>query len=90
MDDKLRKVMNEFITQRLGDLGKDSPAQVTDAIANVGCCSEQLATVLTEEQRDLWIELENALSLQTGEEARYYYKSGFDDAINFLLGRDSL
>ena len=31
------------------------------------------------------IEFENALSLQSGEEMRYYYKSGFNDAIHFLI-----
>lgn len=85
MDDKLGKAMDEFITQRLGDLGRDSPISVTEAIANLSRCLERLATVLPEEQREYWIELENALSLQAGEETRYYYKSGFDDALHFLL-----
>ena len=36
------------------------------------------------------IRVENSLSLQTGEEMRYYYKSGFYDAIHFLLGWDRI
>jgi len=90
MDDKLRKAMDEFITHRLGDLGTDSPAQVTEAITNVSRCSDRLAGSLTEEQHEYWIALENALSLQAGEEARYYYKSGFNDAVHFLLGWNAL
>ena len=47
---------------------------------------ERLAGALTEDQRELWTDMEDALALQIGEETRYYYKSGFEDAINFLLG----
>ena len=90
MDDKLRKAMDEFITHRLSNLGTDSPAPVTEAITNVNRCSERLAGSLTEIQRKYWIALENALSLQAGEEARYYYTAGFDDAVHFLLGWDAL
>lgn len=86
MDEKLRKAMDEFLTRRLGDLGTDSPEAVTAAVTNAGRCMERLAAALTEEQRGLWAELEDALALQTGEETRYYYKSGFEDAIRFLLG----
>lgn len=86
MDEKLRAAMDKFITERLGDLGMASPNPVTEAITAVSRHSERLAAALTEEQRKLWMELENALSLQVGEETRYYYKAGFDDAIHFLLG----
>lgn len=86
MDEKLRKAVDEFITQRLGDLGTDSPDPVTESITNVERCSERLAAGLTEEQQKLWVELENALCVQAGEETRYYYRSGFNDAIHFLLG----
>ena len=85
MDEKLRKAMEEFITRRLGDLGMDSPDPVTEAITDAERCVDRLTAVLTEEQRKLWIEFENALSLQIGEEMRYYYKSGFNDAIHFLI-----
>lgn len=86
MDERLRAAMDEFITGRLGDLGMASPDPVTEAITDVSRRSERLAAALTEEQRKLWVELEDALSLQVGEETRYYYKSGFEDAIHFLLG----
>jgi len=39
-----------------------------------------------ESQFSLWRELEDALSRQTGEEMRYYYRAGFHDAVRFLLG----
>lgn len=86
MNEMLRKAVEEFITQRLNDLGTDSPNPVTEAVTYVGRCSERLAAVLTEEQQKLWIDLENALSVQNGEEARFYYISGFKDALHFLMG----
>ena len=90
MYEKLRKAVDDFITQRLCDLGTDSPAPVTEAITNVKHCSERLAATLTKGQHELWLRVENSLSLQTGEEMRYYYKSGFYDAIHFLLGWDRI
>ena len=90
MDEKLRAAMDEFITVRLGDLGMAAPDPVTEAIADVSRHSEQLGAALAEEQQKLWMALEDALSLQVGEETRYYYKSGFEDAIHFLLGWGSL
>lgn len=90
MHEKLRRAMTEIITQRLGDLGMDSPDLVTEAVTHVERCSERLAAVLTEEQQSLWVELENVLSVQIGEETRYYDISGFNDALHFLLGWGSL
>ena len=45
MDEKLRKAMTDFITQRLGDLGTDAPDPVTEAINNVERCSKRLVAV---------------------------------------------
>lgn len=85
MDEKLMKAMEEFITQRIDDLGTDAPDSVTDAIKGVGRCSDRLEEALTEEQLPPWRELEDALALQAGEEMYYYYRAGFRDAIRFLL-----
>jgi len=88
MDEKLLKAIEEFITQRMDDLGTDASDTVSDTIAQVGFRADRLEEVLTEEQLPLWRELEDALSLQTGEETRYYYRAGFHDAIQFLLRWD--
>ena len=90
MDEKLKNAMDEFITKRMNDLDFDSPRTVTEAISNFKQRAEALSVVLTDEQWDLWLALENAQSLQTGKETRYYYKSGFVDAFGFLLGLDDL
>ena len=46
--------------------------------------AERLVAALSEEQRPLLRALENAFSVQSGEETRYYYRAGFGDAIQFL------
>ena len=90
MDEKLKNAMDEFITRRMNDLGSDLPCPVTEAISNFKRRAEALSVVLTDEQWNLWLALENAQSLQTGEETRYYYKSGFADAFGFLLELNDL
>ena len=86
MDEKLTSAIEDFITARVNDYGADAPDEVTDAIRNVMKIADALVATLTPEQRALWLKLENALSLQTGEENRYYYKAGLSDALR-LLGR---
>lgn len=88
MDEKLMKAMEDFITQRMDDLGSDAPDAVSDAIADVGRCRGHLEETLTLEQFPLWRELEDALALQAGEEMYYYYRAGFRDAIQFLMRWD--
>ena len=84
MDDKLRDAIEEFITQRMDDLGADAPEAVDQAITALEGRLRQLGSVLSEGQKGLFREVEDALNLQTGEETRYYYRAGFDDAIRFL------
>jgi len=84
MDNKLKAAMEEFITGRVNDLGADAPAAVTDAVSEAEEQKERLVAALSEEQRPLLRALENAFSVQSGEETRYYYRAGFGDAIQFL------
>ena len=85
MDETLMKAIEEFITQRMDDLGTDAPEAVIDAITGVGRCADRLEETLAAEQFPLWRELEDALALQIGEETHYYYRAGFHDAIHFLM-----
>ena len=86
MNEKLYRAIEDFITQRMDDLGADAPAYVAETITEVGCCAKKLEETLMESQFSLWRELEDALSRQTGEEMRYYYRAGFHDAVRFLDG----
>lgn len=90
MDEKQMRAMSNFAIQRVNDLGTDAPVEVTEAIAEVEKRIQRLADVLTPEQAPLLRELENALSLQVGEEVRYYYRSGFHDAVRFLVDWSSV
>jgi len=85
MDEKLMIAMEDFITQRMDDLGTDSPDYVAETITKVGCCMDELEKTLPERQLPLWYNLEDALSRQTGEETCYYYRAGFSDGVHFLL-----
>jgi hypothetical protein len=86
MDEKQMRAMSDFITQRVNDLGTDAPEAVSDAIIVVEERKERLAATLTSEQGTLLRKLENAIHLLAGEEVRYYYRSGFHDAVRFLMG----
>ncbi len=44
-----------------------------------------MAVTLSPEQASLFRQLDNTLILQSGEEARFYYRAGFYDAVWFLL-----
>jgi hypothetical protein len=66
-------------------MGADMPIAVTKAIEEVETRKERLADALTQDQATHLRKLVNALSLQVGEEIRYYYCAGFGDAIQFLL-----
>ena len=85
MDDMLLEEIEVFITKRLNDL-EHVPDSVTEAVSYSGECADRLSFTFTQEQAKFWHELEDALSLQAGEEAVFYYKAGFHDAIQFLLG----
>lgn len=85
MDDKLAKAVEDFITQRMDDHGTDALDIVVEAITKVGWCMNELKKTLSEAQIPLFHALEDALSLQTGEETRYYYCSGVRDAVQILM-----
>ena len=47
MDNKLKAAMEEFITQRINDLGADAPAAVTDAVSEAEEQKERLVAALS-------------------------------------------
>jgi hypothetical protein len=85
MNKKLMHAISEFVTRRLNDLGADAPEAVTEAVTRVGRCIDVLAETLTPEQAAHLRRLADAISLQAGEEIRYYYRAGFYDSVKFLL-----
>ena len=87
MNEKLQAAIDKFIANRTNDHGADAPDAVGEAITDVSLCTEKLIATLSPTQEKIWNELEDALSLQTGEETNYYYRAGFYDAIRFLMNQ---
>ena len=89
MDQHLRKVTDEFITQRVSYYGKNDTEAVNSAFMVLRDSVESLRESLKDEQTSLLRACENAYSLADGESQRFYYMSGFNDAIRFLMGWSS-
>jgi len=79
------EAFEDFVTQRMDDLGSNAPDAVSEVIGQLESCLELLVPTLTEEQKPLWMDMDNALSAQIGEETRYYYRAGFADALQFIF-----
>ena len=89
MDMYMRKATTEFITERVNHHGKNETEPVKDAFLELKDCAERLQATLTEEQLPLFRAMENAYRLADGEAIRFYWKGGFGDAIQLLVGWSS-
>ena len=85
MDENMKKVTEEFITQRVSYYGQNETEALNEALTELRARVDCLRGTLTEEQARLLNDCENAYHSADGETARFYYKSGFYDAIRFLL-----
>jgi len=85
MDTHFQQLTDEFITQRVGHYGKNESEAVGNAFIALKDGMEALRVTLDEEQLSLFRVCENAISLVSGETDRYYYVSGFKDALTFLV-----
>ena len=86
MDVYMRKATTEFITERVNHYGKNETEPVKDAFLELEKCAERLQATLTEEQMSLFRAMENAYRVADGEAIRFYWKGGFGDAIQLLVG----
>ncbi|GHT59118.1 hypothetical protein FACS18945_5370 [Bacteroidia bacterium] len=85
MDNEYGKISEEFITQRINWHGKHEPDTTNEAYMEFRQSVERLRENLSDEQRLLLRECENAYHVVDGETERFYYKYGLMDAIRFLL-----
>ena len=85
MDEHLRKLTDEFITQRVSHYGKNETKAVNDAFLNLRSRVEKLKSILPQDKVHMLRACENAYSLADGETARFYYMGGFKDAVDFLM-----
>ena len=84
MDQNFREAMEKFLADRMDTHGTATPKAVSEAIRQVDHSLTMLENCLEDNQLPLIRDVEDALSLQTGEETRYYYRKGFSDGIRFL------
>jgi hypothetical protein len=65
--------------------GQHETAAANGAFMELRSLVERLRETLTEDQKLLLRDCENAYRVADGETERFYYRAGFGDAIKFLL-----
>jgi len=86
MDRSLYAAIEEFVSLRLGHHGINEKDAVTDAYQAFHDAAKRLRETLDTKQDDLFKSCEDAYAFIDGETCYFYYKSGFGDALRFLLG----
>ena len=84
MDEHMKKLQEDFITQRVNFHGRNEAQEANDAFMLLREKTERLEESLTDEQRLLLRACKNAYHIADGESNRYYYTAGLNDAILFL------
>lgn len=85
MDENLKRLSEEFVTQRVNYHGANETKEANTAYMEFRALVERLCETLTEEQKKLFNVCENAYRVADGESDRFYYKAGFEDALALLL-----
>ncbi len=85
-DKSMQEAIDIFVLERINDCGSRSNSTLQDAFAKFSSKVEQLKRTFSPEQLNIFIDCENAFSLVDGETMNCYYRTGFSDAVRFLLG----
>jgi len=85
-ENDLKKALDEFLQRRIDDCGARGNDGLQAAYQQFERCTEKLKSSLTPEQRQAYLEWENAYSLVDGETMNCYYRAGFSDAVLFFMG----
>ena len=80
---EMRAAVEEFILQRINDWGSDESQGLQTAIEQWKLSTENLKRSLSDQQKILYRECENAYVLVDGETMQCYYRAGFADAVLF-------
>ena len=83
---KMDEAVEEFILRRINDWGSDESQGLQAAIEQWRLNTEKLKMSLSDQQKTLYREFENAYALVDGETMQCYYRAGFADAVVFLIG----
>jgi len=85
-DDDLKKALDDFLQQRIDDCGARDNEGLQKAYRQFERCIEKLKSSLSPEQKQAYLDFENANSLVDGETQNCYYRAGFSDAVLFFMG----
>jgi hypothetical protein len=85
MDEHLKRLTDDFVTQRLGYHGRHETESANEAYMELRAAAERLRETLDEGQGKLLTATENAYRVADGESQRFYYRAGWGDALRLLL-----
>ena len=82
----LDKAVDEFVLNRMNEIGMNQPGSLSEAFANFENAAKALRGRLPEELLPLFRECENAFSIFDAEIQETFYRAGFADAVTLLTG----
>lgn len=86
MPDKyMKKAVEDFIVQRINDHSRNVSAELQKAMDTFEENCEKLKKSVFDENMKLYTACENTFMQLEGETLDYYYRTGFSDAVLFLL-----
>ncbi|WP_326974985.1 hypothetical protein [Caproicibacter sp. BJN0012] len=85
-NESFEKAVESFMAQRIADCGMRGSDSLQEAYQQFEQAVRTLKSMLTPEQAKTFVKLEDAYSLVDGETTNCYYRAGFSDAVQFLLG----
>ncbi|MBR3298923.1 MAG: hypothetical protein IKS28_01385 [Clostridia bacterium] len=77
----LDKAIDEFVLNRMNDIGMNQPDSLSEAFANFKNAAKALRDSLPDELLPLFRECENAFSIFDAEIQETFYRAGFADAV---------
>lgn len=82
----LDKAVDEFVLNRMNDIGMNQPDSLSEAFANFENAAKALRDSLPDELLPLFHECENAFSIFDAEIQETFYRAGFADAVRLITG----
>nr|DAZ62533.1 MAG TPA: hypothetical protein [Caudoviricetes sp.] len=82
----LDKAIDEFVLNRMNEIGMDQPGSLNEAFANFENAAKALRDSLPDELLPLFRECENAFSIFDAEIQETFYRAGFADAVRLITG----
>lgn len=84
VEETLAEAIEHLVLERINGYGANESAAVQAAYRQFDEAATRLKATLTPEQRNLFIDCENAISEVDGETMNFYYRAGFADAVTLM------